>query len=94
MRRMNQLAIGADMTQGALRQCAICAWGVIGGARAHTWSTFARGRLLSASISVATGWARRKRGIARAVSDVTTGTVGAGCTAIDTRFGAPTSRWS
>ena len=35
MRHMMIFAFGADMTHGALRQCAICAGGYIGG-RART----------------------------------------------------------
>ena len=35
MRRMMDFTLDAGMTQGALRQCAICAWGYIGGVRAH-----------------------------------------------------------
>ena len=31
MRRMMVFTLDAGMTQGALRQCAICAWGYIGG---------------------------------------------------------------
>jgi len=44
MRRMYLNGLNADMAQGAMRQCAQCAWGVWG-ERAHAQSYFEAERL-------------------------------------------------
>ena len=59
MRRMTKIAFDADTTQGALRQCDVCAWGYIGG-RARTQSRARRATdpALSTAILNAICWAR------------------------------------